>query len=433
MRFLPLVVSLLFLFSCSRQSVPVFDVIGPEPTAELASINVLDRNGFSETICSEDRLKKFVNTDFLTTQPYQKVLRIYQRDEKGDIRAYINSYHSNGQPRQYLEIVNNRAYGNYREWHPNGQLKVETFIIGGEPDIDMVSEKSWLFEGISRAWDEGGRLQAEIPYCRGELQGLSFYYHSNGAIWKKIPCDRGAIHGVMEIYLDNGALLQTAQYHAGLKEGLSIRYWQPSQIASEEMYGNNLLKEGKYYDREGKLISSIEQGSGFRVLFGKQNVNELHQYQNGIEEGEVKIFNLDGVPVQRYYTKNGIKEGEEIEYYLPSEASGKELQPKLSIQWVEGRIHGMVKTWYPSGVQESRREMSQNKKNGVLTGWYPDGHLMLAEVYEQDKLNEGKYFLSGENVPISEVKEGKGTATLFDSKGNLMRKVNYSHSRPLMY
>lgn len=418
------------LFSCSQSST-VFE-ISSEPPAALASINILDRNGFSETISSQDRLKKFDNVDFLKAQPYQKVLRIYQRDGNGDIRAFINSYYPNGIPRQYLEIVNNRAHGKYREWHQNGILKVDAFVIGGEPDIDMVSEKSWLFDGISRAWDEEGQLLAEIPYCKGELQGISFYYHPNGSIWKNIPCEKGTIHGRMEIFLDNGSLLQTSEYQLGQKEGPSIRYWQDGTIASEEFYSNNSLKEGKYFDPKGKLISSIENGSGFRVLFGKDNVNELHEFKKGIEEGAVKIFDSDGSLAKRYLTKNNVKDGEEVEYYSPKEVEGRELRQKLSIIWVEGRIHGLVKTWYPNGTQESQREMSQNKKNGVLTGWYPDGHLMLVEIYENDKLIDGKYYLSGEKSPISEVKDGKGTATLFDSNGNLMRKVNYFHSRPVL-
>lgn len=430
-RLLSIILLIPLFFACSQSST-WFEIVSPEPTVALASINVLDRNGFSETICSQDRLKKFDNIDFLKPQPYQKVLRIYQRDEKGNICAFINSYYPNGQPRQYLEIVNNRAYGTYREWHQNGILKVDTFVIGGEPDIDMVSERSWLFDGISRAWDEEGHLVAEIPYSQGELQGVSYYYHPNGAPWKNIPCDKGAVHGVMEIYLDNGTLLQTAEYHLGQKQGRSVRYWHEGAIACEESYCNNLLKQGKYYDQKGKLLSSIEDGSGFRVLFGKENVNELHEFQKGIEEGEVKIFDIDGFLAKRYFTKNNLKDGEEIEYYSPKKAQGAELKPKLSIKWVEGRIHGIVKTWYPSGAQESQREMSQNKKNGILTGWYPDGHLMLAEVYENDKLLDGKYFMSGENSPISEVKEGKGTATLFDSSGNLLRKVNYFHSRPVL-
>ncbi len=103
-----------------------------EPPPVLTSINIIDRNGMSETISTEDRMKRYEHVDFLTEQPYQKVLRIYSRDQHGDIRAFVTSYHPNGHPKQYLEIVNNRAHGSYREWHSNGTLKLETYVIGGE-------------------------------------------------------------------------------------------------------------------------------------------------------------------------------------------------------------------------------------------------------------------------------------------------------------
>ncbi|MDB6080760.1 MAG: hypothetical protein JWO53_32, partial [Chlamydiia bacterium] len=41
----------------------------------LISVNVIDRNGLSETIGSKDRLKQYENINFLTSQSYQKVLR----------------------------------------------------------------------------------------------------------------------------------------------------------------------------------------------------------------------------------------------------------------------------------------------------------------------------------------------------------------------
>ena len=60
------------LFSCSNKSVK----------DELVCIQLVDRNGFNETINSEDKLKKFAETDFNSNQPYEKVLRIYKKVRK---------------------------------------------------------------------------------------------------------------------------------------------------------------------------------------------------------------------------------------------------------------------------------------------------------------------------------------------------------------
>jgi antitoxin component YwqK of YwqJK toxin-antitoxin module len=400
----------------------------PEDPA-LSSINIIDRNGFSETVSNPDRLSQYEKVDFLKEQPYQKVLRIFSRDEQGDIHAYITSYHPNGQTKQYLEVVNNRAYGTYREWHMNGKLKLEAFVIGGEADIDTASQKTWLFDGICLVWDEEEHLIAEIPYSHGELEGISTHYHPNGNVWKKVPCHKGQIDGVMEVYLADGTLLQTSEHHAGERNGCSNRYWPNGGLAAKEMYKDGKLIDAEYFDLNRTLISAIRDGNGERILFGKERVNESHTYRSGKQEGIVKVFAEDGDLAKSYHIKDGLKHGDEIDFYPGYETNGK-LLPRLLIQWFEGRIQGVVKTWYPNGIQESQREMNNNLKNGLLTAWYADGSIMLIEEYDHDKLLNGEYFLRGEKIPISEVRGGKGLATIFDSSGNIMRKINYHNSHP---
>lgn len=409
-----LLAALLILSSC-RSS-----LVHPD---SISSINIIDRNGITETISEKERLKPFQKTDFLTPQPYQKVLRVYGRDEKGDSRSCITSYHPNGQIKQYLEAVNNRAFGSYKEWHPNGQLKIESRVIGGVADINTQAEESWLFDGTSQAWDEEGHLLATISYSKGELEGLSTYYHTNGALWKTIPFVKNVPHGTEKIYLVDGALLQTTEYRAGKKEGKSLRYWESEQIASSERYEQGLLLEGSYFSKEGELVSEIYEGCGFRALFGKQVVHELHEYQEGIQQGLVKQFDKAGRLTTTYCLKNGEKEGQEFIYY----PSGK---TKLLVTWKEGQIQGVVKTWYENGSLESQKEMSQNKKNGVTTAWYPNGFLMLVEDYDNDRLLKGEYYRAGEKTAVSTINLGEGVATLFESNGTFKHKITYHEGRP---
>ncbi len=93
--------------------------------SDLVTIQTLDRNGFSETVSAKERLGKYEKTDFLTSQPYQKVVRVYGKSSQGKTSSKVTTYHSNGQPWQYLEVENGRAHGKFLEWHPNGQLKIE--------------------------------------------------------------------------------------------------------------------------------------------------------------------------------------------------------------------------------------------------------------------------------------------------------------------
>ncbi len=424
-----LIFPFLMLVGCaSKQSYT--EIVAPELTA----LNIIDRNGLSETISTQERVVQYQCVDFLQPQPYQKVLRIFGRDPQGNISSCINSYHPNGQPKQYLEIVNARAYGRYAEWYANGCMKIDSTVIGGAPDIDDKSTATWLFEGGSKAWAENGCLEAEFWYVKGQLSGLATYYHANGSIWKVIPYQCNQINGTMQVYLDNGQLFQTIGYLQGIKHGATTRYWRADLIASQEIYNQGLLESGFYCDGQGAVIAEIAAGKGLRAVFGKQGVSELQTYNNGVLDGKVELFDEWGGLVEQYFIKNDLKHGEEIQYYgtpffSNAAACPTKPIPKLSITWYEGKIQGLVKTWYENGCQESQKEISHNCKNGLLSAWYRDGSLMLLEEYDHDKLIKGDYFKRGDKYPLSQVHHGKGTATIFDSYGNFMRKVNYHQGR----
>lgn len=403
----------------------------PKPDNEppkLVSINIIDRDGLSETISNPDRLEKFAATDFTGCQPYQKVLRVYARDEKNAVVAHVTSYHPNGQIKQYLEVSNGRAFGIYREWYPTGILKVEAHVIGGQPDITTAAEKSWLFDGTSKAWDENGNLIAEIPYAKGVLQGTALYYHPNGQLWKKIPFSQGELNGTQELFTEEGALLQTVNYVVSQKEGPAYRYWEPNKLASQENYAEGRLITGLYYNSKGELISSIDDGRGFRSLFGKDGIAELQEFRAGIMQGQVKVFSRNNHLLRLYHVKNGARHGDETEYY-DFFAEGKQ-QPKILIPWFDGRIQGVAKTWYDNGMQESQREMSNNVKMGLSSAWYRDGSLMLIEEYDTNKLVRGEYYKKGEKTPASFIASGKGIATLFDAEGHFLRRVTYLNGVP---
>lgn len=398
----------------------------PKPLP-LTSIHIIDRNGFAETISSKDRITQFQNVDFLQPQPYQKVLRVYGRDCAGNIRSVATTYYPNGNPKQFLEILNGRANGTYSEWHENGLSSLGAYVIGGMPDVTTAAEKSWIFHGTSCAWDEDGNLVAEINYDQGALFGVSNYYHADGQIWKRIPFEKDQIHGKVEIFRKSGELLLQINYVQGRKDGKALRYWDCNRIASEEEYCQNKLIDGQYFDQQGKLISEVKQGNGYRAIFAKNGVKELQEIHDGHVDGEVKVFDNCGGLKRVYHVKDLLKHGEECEYY-PAGANGQ--QPKIVFNWQEGKVQGIVRTWYPNGNMESQKEMANNKRNGIATAWYKDGNLMMLEEYDENKLIRGEYYKKGDRIPITQIIQGKGTATIYDAEGNFVQKIVYLNGKP---
>jgi antitoxin component YwqK of YwqJK toxin-antitoxin module len=143
----------------------------------------------------------------------------------------------------------------------------------------------------------------------------------------------------------------------------------------------------------------------------------------------VKLFDERGHLLSLFHMKDGVKHGEEWVYY-PS-LLDNHLQTKLYIHWSDGIVQGMARTWYPNGVLESEREISDNKKQGVASAWYRDGSLMMIEEYENDELYRGTYMKKGSSHPISSVENGEGTATLYDPDGFFLKKIPYSKGHPV--
>ncbi len=410
---------LLILCSCASKSA--------QNSNDLTTIQIMNRNGFSETISAKERLGKYENTDFLSPQPYQKVVRVFGKAGQGKTESKITTYHSNGQPWQYLEIENGRAHGKFIEWHPNGHVKVEGYIIEGTPDVSEMAKLTWFFEGCCLVNDEQGRPKAKIFYEKGLLEGTSLYFHPNGSLSQELPYTKDAIHGLVQIYDRAGNCIERISYIHGEKDGIAQAHWTPDQLKYEETYDKGYLINGDYFNSQGQKIAQIENGEGTKALFDDNSLFSLIEYHEGKNEGVVQNFNAEGQLVSSYSIKDGMKHGEEREYY-PS--NDKQPQPKLYLQWNEDVLEGLAKTWYENGVLESEREIHQNQKQGQAFAWYKDGNLMLIEEYESDQLVKGSYFKKWEKNPISKIEDGKGLATLFDKEGKFLKKVSYEKGLP---
>lgn len=393
----------------------------------IVSLQLIDRNGFAETISNQDRLSNYQNIDFLQPQPYQKVLRVYKRTNLGQSSSIVTSYHDNGQLWHHLEVVDGRAHGLYQEYYSNGQLKIDAFIIEGVADIHHLAQTSWIFDKKSTVRNEQGQIIAEIFYDKGLLHMPSIYYYPEGPIKKIIPYQQGLIEGYLEEFDFDGNILQKLAYHKGEKEGLSAGYWSKEQLQFSELYQRNHLIEATYFDPSGEKIAEIYHGSGQKAEFIEGRLHQLITFSEGIAEGEVKVFNPNQSLHAIYSIKDQKKQGEEKIYYNSSLESP---QIKLCLYWDDDMIQGMVKTWYPNGKSESQREFNQNKKHGTSVAWYESGDVMLIEEYDRDLLITASYFKPKEDTPVSQIEHGKGTATLYTSNGIFLKKISYEKGKP---
>jgi antitoxin component YwqK of YwqJK toxin-antitoxin module len=392
----------------------------------IVSMQTLDRNGFSETVSNPERLKTYQNVNFNQPQPYQKVLRVFGKDNAGKSFSTITSYHPNGQIWQLLEAVDGRANGLFQEWYENGLLKIESHVIEGVADLNEAAQKSWIFDDISTAWDESGNKAADFTYEKGVLHGRANYYHPNGQISRIIPYEKGILEGSLQAFDTEGSLIEDIHYLKGKKEGAAKGFWSTNTPRYQEQYREGLLLSAYYQAPDGETVAEIASGSGTRALFENERLAREISYRGGKPEGVIRIYRPDGTLQSSFNVKNEMKHGEEWEYYPSTDENPV---AKLFINWHEDVIQGMVKTWYENGVLESQREMNDNKKHGLSFAYYNNGDLMLMEEYEKNKLVKGSYYKFGEKSPVSQIEEGTGVATLFTPEGHFLKKVNYEQGR----
>lgn len=409
------------LAGCSKQ---------PQQTAHLMSIQIFDRNGFKETITSSDRLKAYQNADFIAAQPYQRVVRIYSRTEEGKTPSRITTYHENGEVWQYLEVVNGRASGIYREWHPGGKLRLDLTVIEGVGDLSEDAQLGWVFDGRSRIWDNQGHLEAEFNYDKGLMQGIALYYFPNGKLKEQIPYEKGLIDGDVLIYNRQGNLSGKTTYIQGKRQGQASFKGDENSPPYSETYRDDLLLDGVYHDFSGKIIARVDRGFGKKAIYIEGSLYAIEEYQAGLPEGEVELYDDQGNLESSFMIQDNVKQGQEKVYY-PS-LKGENPQVKLSITWVDDQIHGITRTWFPDGALESEREMHENQKHGVCSAYYRDGALRFVEEYDRDMLVSGTYKKRGDNRSASFVENGEGVVTLYDGDGLFLKRITYEKGQPVL-
>lgn len=412
--------SMLLLVACSRRA---------EETPKLISLQFIDRNGFNETISTPDRLERYKQANFLEPQPYNKVIRLFQRNKEGKTSSAVTSYHDNGQIWQYLEVVNGRAKGEYKEWYPSGLLKIEAHIVEGVGDVALECMESWVFDGESTIYDEQGALLAKFFYEKGDLSGKALFFYPNGNVRKMTPYVKNEIHGDEIYYNEAGEKIGKFPYQQGLKHGKSIYQGCKKCPKFTEEYKHGVLLSGVYYNLDGRVISKIIEGNGLQTIYEDGALKAQYEFQEGKKEGKVYLYSEDQLESE-YTLKGGVKHGEEWIYYPMQHSASKEHLPKLCLTWYNGQLQGKVKSWYPTGVLESEKEMYHNKKNGPSSAWYNNGSVMLIEEYENDQLIKGIYMRKGEKSVVSSIDNGEGTATLYDPEGYFLKKVYYHKGIP---
>lgn len=133
------------------------------------------------------------------------------------------SENNNGNGKHILE-------GEFKSWHPNGQLKVMTFY------------QNELLEGDYREWYPNGQLMDRWNFQNGLAEGERRLWHENGHLSIREYFRDGTREGKHESFLDSGHPLHSRFYQNGRIEG-EYKIWRDDGRIERHIYKNSAPRD----------------------------------------------------------------------------------------------------------------------------------------------------------------------------------------------
>ncbi|MEY4572994.1 MAG: hypothetical protein RLZ10_2264 [Bacteroidota bacterium] len=164
-----------------------------------------------------------------------------------------------------------------------------------------------VMHGVQRFYYSNGKLESEINYNLGLLDGDYKKYSKEGILINDRKFKKGKENGKCLLYYDNGKLLKEENWKDGTKDGAFILYTDKDSIKSQEFYKKG-VPDGtflEYYDNrqpQSKVIyvkgkvQTEEYWNQYGQKVKKENKNELEPDKtqvNTTDENTIKDSKSD--------------------------------------------------------------------------------------------------------------------------------------------
>lgn len=321
--------------------------------------------------------------------------------KNGKITGQTNGYYKSGQKSHIFNFKNGKKQGLSETYFTNGDLKSScSFENGLKNGTEIVFEREKKYtntENLNVKFFYNYYKSLERNYLNGYTNGIEKGYYDNGEIKYSQNWNNGLLNGKKTIfynkvglypkeeynfvngikngkylsYYDTSEIETEADYINGIKSSLVLRYFKNGNVKSREHYSNN-MKSGEWteYYESGKIKSKynyeLNDLKGDYYKYDENNSEII--YSGNYIDG--KIHGLES----NYYAScqlrretnylNGVKNGEEIEYY---EISGNVKSKKL---FKNGKITGPVIEFYSNSGRIKKEETEDGTGNLYLEGFF---------------------------------------------------------------
>ncbi|MEM7175742.1 MAG: hypothetical protein AAF443_07445 [Chlamydiota bacterium] len=370
------------------------------------------------------------------------------------VGTHTSYFEEAGKKREVAHFRKGKQHGKREVYYPDGQLQLIEFYSDG----DLEGRSKGYYEDGSLAFDrnyESGHLVgkqqeffrpdaakpkgskpavAAISYYNkeGNLHGEQKSFYAGGVVKTLASYANGQMHGFSASWNEQGELITEANYAQGKLEG---RYFIKDSEGSEIIYHYQKNKrEGLHVVYYPKKPDSDEKVKALEVQFKKNKLEgdmieyspegikvSTLRYENGIQNGPLRVFYRDGKPMltatfeqgkqhgvcKQYFQSgkiqrevefvHGFKEGDETTYF----GSGK---INSIYRYKEGKLQGLSKHWNEAGVLIFEGEYDNGLQHGKFIKYYDDGKIRLKQHFLNGKLD---------GVKESYDKDGKVSKTVY--------------------
>jgi antitoxin component YwqK of YwqJK toxin-antitoxin module/Flp pilus assembly protein TadD len=284
----------------------------------------------------------------------------------GKLNGTMKGYTSNGALSFTLSYKDDNENGEVVYYYNNGQVQTSTMYVNGEAN------------GNFRKYFYGGQLNQEGSYEKNKKISLWKEYYKSGKLYSENTYVEDEMDGEQKQYYENGQLLNRTSYKKGKVEGREEDFDEDGKLFCDAYYEKGRLKDIKFYDKTGKVISSATSRRG------DANLTFYDSYGNKTSEG--------------YFTKEGLRSGKTVYYYPDGKLS-------VAAEYKEGYLNGKRIAYYKNGLLS---------EEGNYTNDFKDGY-------------HATYHLSGKIDSEGWILEGKkqGEHISYNSLGNSIAKLNY--------
>ena len=325
-----------------------------------------------------------------TLIPENRIKELYNLLQQGSSNATDKIIRDSVQTKSYvIKYVDGIKEGIAETYFQSGKLKSTSFYKNGikqgkeikyrnhrGDEAKILLERNYdngLLNDIETGYFENGLKKYVQTWNNGFLDGKKTIFYNSGKnddIKATYNFKNGTKQGEFETFYKTGETETIGNFINGVKSDLITRYHKNKNLKLEEKYENG-VKQGEWieYYKSGRKKSkkSYEQNKlkgeffEFDEINGEiiSKVNYIDDEKHGIET----IFYNSCEPRKETTFKNGIKDGEEIEYYQSGKIKSKKVYKDGSIQ------NGIIHRYYEIS-QRVKEKVVGFSTNKLTTGFY---------------------------------------------------------------